>query len=130
MKLISTLITAYAALLAVCGLVLVFAPSEVAASIGAGGGGEPALVQVLGAALLGFAAANWAARTSVLGGIYGRAVVGGNQVFAFVGVLSLLGGAPEAPGVGYWVAVALLAAGTVLFSWLLYRGPRIASAEA
>ena len=130
MKLVSTLVTVYAALLAACGLALVFAPTEVGALVSAGPGAEAGLLQVIGAAFVGFATANWTARTSVLGGIYGRAVVAGNQAFAFVGALCLVGSVPEAPGVAYWGMVAVLGFGAVLFSWLLFGGGRIVADDA
>lgn len=122
MRFIPTFVAAYAALLALCGVALLFAPSEVEALVSGGGHGVPVLAQLLGGALLGFAAANWLARHSVLGGIYGRAVVAGNLAFAFVGTLSLLGGTPAEPGVGFWALLAVLMTGAVLFGWLLFRG--------
>ena len=90
--------------------------------------GVPVLGQLLGAALLGFAAANWLARRSMLGGIYGRAVVAGNAAFAFIGALSLLGGVPAEPGLAFWLLLAVLVAGAALFGWLLLRGPHLESA--
>lgn len=111
-------------LLALCGIALLFQP-QVTGSWTDEGAQMHVLNQVLGAALLGFAAANWIARRSMLGGIYGRAIVAGNQVFALVGALVLLGSTPAQPNPGYWLLFALLAAGAALFSWLLIRGPRV-----
>ena len=124
---VPTLIAAYAALLALCGGALLFAPSEVGALVSGREVGTPVLVQLLGAALLGFAAADWVARRSVLGGIYGRAVVAGNLAFAFIGALTLLGSVPAEPGVAFWLLLVVLVAGTATFGWLLFRGPRLGS---
>ena len=63
-----------------------FAPAEAGRTLSGAEASDLVLVQLLGAALLGIGAASWVARRSLLGGIYGRAVVVGNQVFAFVGV--------------------------------------------
>lgn len=81
-------------------------------------------MQVVAASLLGFAAANWTARASILGGIYGRAVVVGNQMFSFVGTLVLLQALRLGPAPGVWALLGVLGAGAVLYSVLLYRPPR------
>jgi hypothetical protein len=108
--------------LAAPGLLLVFAPSELARALGHAPGGD-ALLQVFGAALLGFAAANWTARGSFLGGIYGRSVVAGNQAHFFIGALVLVSHASRAGGpVALWALCALYVAGAAWFSWLLWGG--------
>lgn len=81
------------------------------------------LIQLLGTAFIGFAATNWMVRHSPVGGIYGRAVVMGNQSFAFIGAVVLISGIPEAPGLGFWFLFAVLAGGTALHGTLLFRGP-------
>lgn len=124
MKSVPTLIAGYAVLLALCGAAFLFAPGEVGALVGDGDVTVPQLAQLFGAALLGFGAANWIARRSMLGGIYGRSVVAGNLAFAFVGALSLLGNFPDAPGPTLWVLLVILGIGSVLFGWLMFRGPR------
>lgn len=114
-------VTASAGGLAVIGLALTFAPQEVAGA--ARLRGEPLALQLLGAALLGFAVMNWTARGSTLGGIYGRAVVAGNQMHFTVGALALLmhgfrsGGAPA-----FWVLTAMYVLGAVLFLQLMFGG--------
>ena len=65
----------------------------------------------------------WAARGLVLGGIYGRAVVVGNQTFAVVGALVLGRVFLADPNLPSGVLLGLLAFGAVLFSALLYRSP-------
>ena len=59
--------------LATFGALLLFAPEELSGVLVPGANGGP-LVQLLGAALLGFGAMNWIARGAARGGIYGRAV--------------------------------------------------------
>lgn len=124
MRLTSALVRLYAALLLVTGAALLFAPEVV--FVGAAGSDVKALVlaQLVGAALLGFAAANWTARGAILGGIYGRAVVMGNQAFAFIGVLVLLRNLPAERGLAFWFFLLVLAFGAVLYSVLLYRSPK------
>lgn len=53
---------------------------------------EPAatLVQLLGAALIGFAMLNWTAKGAPAGGIYGRPIVTANLVHFTVGGIALL----------------------------------------
>lgn len=87
------LMIASAALLAALGLLLSFAPEETLAYLGQPStGAVPVLLQLAGALYLGFAVMNWTAKGSVLGGIYGRAIVLGNFLHftmgAFGGVSS------------------------------------------
>ena len=112
-RLRGALIRVYAALLAAAGVAALFAP-EVA------GTAAPVAVQVVGAALLGFAALTWNARGLVLGGIYGRAVTVGNQTFAFVAALVLGRRLLEAPSVAVGVLFGIVAFGAVLFTVLMY----------
>ncbi|NBC01657.1 MAG: hypothetical protein GVY15_12470 [Bacteroidetes bacterium] len=118
------LITCYAAFLLVAGVALLFAPNEISALTRPTAAGHALFVQLVGAALIGFGAANWIARHAPVGGIYGRAVVIGNLAFSSIGALALLGSFPAEPGPGFWMLLALLAAGSVLHSVLLLRGPQ------
>lgn len=114
----STLTRAYAVALLLAGVGLVFVPERLAPD-----GGAAPLAQALGAALFGFGVANWTARGLVLGGIYGRPLVAGNQAFAVVAALVLVRHPPHPAGPAQWPVVTLLAAGAVLYSVLLYRPP-------
>jgi hypothetical protein len=80
------------------------------------------LVQLLGAALLGFGAMNWIARGAALGGIYGRAVVMGNQTHLMIGALLLVRGGidDQARSATYWVLTGLYVLGTALFGYLAF----------
>jgi hypothetical protein len=103
---------------AAIGALLLFAPEEVGSTLIPRAGGGP-LVQLLGAALIGFGAMNWTARGSLLGGIYGRAVVVGNQAHLTVGALLLVkhslvaGGSPA-----YWILTGVYVLGAGLFLYL------------
>ena len=123
MRLAMTLVQIYAVALLLAGALLLFAPEAAAPLANAADPSSLALTQLLSAALLGFGAANWTGRGVILGGIYGRALVVGNQAFAFVGVLVLGKGVPAGAGPVVWGLLALLACGAVLYSVLLYRPP-------
>ena len=129
MKYASELLTFHATALLLTGVALLFAPAEVGVSISEAGIGQALFVQLLGAAFIGFAAANWIMRHSPIGGIYGRAIVIGNQAFALVGTLVLLGSFPNEPGIAFWVLLAVFGSGAVLHGVLLLRGPRSGSQE-
>jgi len=105
---------------AAIGVLLLFAPGEVGRTLIPRADGGP-LVQLLGAALLGVGAMNWTARGSVLGGIYGRAVVAGNQTHLTVGAILLVkhgfvaGGSPA-----YWILTGVYVLGAGLFLHLFF----------
>ncbi len=105
---------------AAIGVLLLFAPEEVGGAVIPLAGGGP-LVQLLAAALIGFGVMNWTARGSVLGGIYGRAVVAGNQTHLTVGALLLAkhglvaGGSPA-----YSILTGVYVLGAGLFLYLFY----------
>jgi hypothetical protein len=86
---------------------------------------ESTLVQLFGAALLGFAMLNWMARGAPAGGIYGRPIVTGNLVHYTVGGIALLKvasvGAMPAIGMVLTVAYSAFAIG---FGMVMFgRGP-------
>ena len=105
---------------AAIGVLLLFAPKEVGEAL-LPRAEEGPLVQVLGAALLGFGAMNWIARRSVLGGIYGRAVVAGNQTHLTIGALLLVKHGLVAGGsAAYWTFAGVYVLGAGLFLYLLF----------
>lgn len=78
-RLTTALMVASAVFLAVLGVGASFLPAELLQALGAPVSlGTVVLVQLGGAALLGFAMLNWMSRGSVLGGIYGRPLIVAN----------------------------------------------------
>lgn len=120
------LMIASAVLLAAVGLLLSFAPEETLVFMGqAAPGPVPVLLQLAGALYLGFAIMNWTAKGSVLGGIYGRAIVLGNFLHFAMGALALLKMASRGTvGPALWIAVACYAVFAILFGRLLFSSPR------
>lgn len=117
-------VTLSAAVLFAASLCLLFAPDESVRALfpdQGGIGGSPILASLLGACLFGFASMNWIARHSLLGGIYGRAVVVGNQAHFFIGTLLLTRYLYPATSPALWALFGLYLFGAVLFSYLLFR---------
>jgi hypothetical protein len=103
--------------LGAAGLGLLFAPAEVLAHIGAPASLLP-FAQLMGALYLGFALADWTAKDSVIGGIYGRALALGNLVHFLVGALSLAKAFQADPlRIGFLVLYAVFA---IFFAWLVF----------
>lgn len=116
------LMTIAAAWLAVCGGALLFLPDGVSRLL-LGRAGDAFFAQQFGAALLGFAMLNWVARASALGGIYGRAVVVGNEVFFTASGLVLLSRLLDGPASwALWVCLLAAAALALGFARLLLGG--------
>ena len=130
MQYTSKLLALYAAALALVGVALLFTPGEVSTAMSQEAGAAHALlVQLLGAAFIGFASSNWIVRHAPVGGIYGRAVVLGNQAFSLVGALALIGGFPTKPGPAFWGLLFVFANGAVLHGMLLWRGPQLSGSR-
>ena len=107
--------------LAAAGATLLFAPDEVSEMLMPAASNATVLVKVLGAALLGFAAMNWTARASALGGIYGRAVVVGNHMHLMIGSLLLVTSESTAERLAaYWAFTGLYVAGAIFFTYLMF----------
>ncbi len=121
------LLTASAVFLGAQGVVASFLPVEILGFLDAVAHNrlESTLIQLFGAALLGFAMMNWMARGAPAGGIYGRPLVIGNLVHYTVAGIALLkvaavGGMPAAGIVLTVVYSAFaIAFGVVMFG----RGP-------
>jgi hypothetical protein len=125
-------VTASALVLAALGIALLIAPGETTAAILPGAAAPPILAQLLGAALLGFAAMNWTARGSALGGIYGRAVVAANQAHLVIGALILVRRALDggAPTPAYWLLAAVYVLGALFFSYLMFFATGLPARES
>jgi hypothetical protein len=114
-------VTVSAILLGGLGVALVFAPVEIGERLSIQA--TPPVLNLLGAALLGFGLMNWTARGSTLGGIYGRAIVVGNQMHLTVGALALLKHASASGGSpAYWAFTAVYVLGAALFLHLMFSG--------
>lgn len=119
-RLVGSAVAVSAVCFAAIGALLLFAPDEVGRTIIPHASGAP-LLQLLGAALLGFGAMNWIARGSVLGGIYGRAVVAGNQTHLTIGALLLVKHGLVAGGsAAYWILTGVYVLGAGLFLYLFF----------
>lgn len=104
------------AVLAALGVSATFLPQEIAGLDG--GAAEPftvILIQICGALYLGFAALNWTAKGTLLGGIYGRPIVLANFAHFMIGAIALgkfaFAGRPGA------VVLAVTAVYAVLAVW-------------
>jgi hypothetical protein len=124
--LISTrLSTTSAAVLALGGLVLLFAGDDVLPRLIPGFPATAAWVgQLAGAGWLAMASLSWLTRSLLLGGIYGRYVVVPNAILYFVTAMSLLK-IVRAPGASpaVWLLFAVAAVLAALYAWLMFRGP-------
>lgn len=115
-----------AAVLGVAALALIFAPELVLARFAVEpGAGALVLGQLYGAALFGLALIAWFARTMLLGGIYGRAIVVSGFGHALVGVFALLHTLRALPANGFvWGAFVVYGALAIWFGTLMFgRGP-------
>ena len=102
------------------GVLLLFAPDEVGGML-VPPPGAALLVQLLGAALLGFGVLNWIGRHHKLGGIYGRGIVASNQMHCVVGALVLVKHGLGAGGTtAYWILCALYVVQALFFSQLMF----------
>ena len=96
------LLTASAVALGATGIVASFLPVELLDNLHPPGDRVgTVIVQMLGAALIGFAMLNWMARGAPAGGIYGRPIVSANLVHFMVAGIALMkvaavGGVPTA----------------------------------
>ena len=105
------------------GGALLFAPAQLTATIAPGA--VPLVTQFLAAALLGLGASNWIARSSAVGGIYGRALVVGNGVTFGVCALVAIRAFASHQSAALLTVVLISAAFAACFAWLLFRGGRM-----
>ena len=115
-----------AIVLGVAALSLVFAPELALARLSiAPTPAASMLAQLYGAALFGLAMTSWLARTMLLGGIYGKAVVSGGFAHALAGAFALLHTLPAASGnVLVWGACTVYVLLAIGFATLMFgRGP-------
>ena len=85
------LMAASAVVTALLGIALTFAPAEVLHSFGGVANAALSLVlQVAGAAFLGFAILNWMAKENTIGGIYNRPLALGNFLHFVAGAIAII----------------------------------------
>lgn len=119
-----------ALVLGAAAITLIFAPELAVArlAIEPGSAAIP-LAQLYGAALFGLALTAWLARTMLLGGIYGKAVVAGGFGHALVGVFALIHAVRASSGnTLLWAACALYALLAIGFGTMMF-GPGPATAH-
>lgn len=119
------LMSASAAWMAACGLLLSFAPHEVLGAFGAEAVMAPVL-QLLGAIYLGGAMTNWMAKGSLVGGIFGRPLAMGNLAHFGMGALALVRAALAGSAL-VWPAALLYAALALGFYAVAFGRAREAS---
>ena len=117
------IVTLFAVLQIIAGLGLLFVPDAFLTFEAGDASDADVVAQLVGAAFIGFGAANWIARAAPLGGIYGRAVVVGNQAFSLIGSLILLTNIPTDPPAGFWLVLLLLVSAAILHGSLLIKRP-------
>ncbi len=123
---ISSLISrSSAGFLALGGLLLLFAPDEILPRVVPDFPASASwLGQLIAAGWLALAILNWASRSSLLGGIYGRPVVLANALFYFIGATTLSRIVPAHPQtVALYVIAVPIVLFAALYAWLLFRGP-------
>ena len=124
--LVTRLVSIASVLYGITGLLLLFFSNEMGNRLGMPEGAEIA-VSMWGAGLLGFSIMSWTARTSILGGIYGRAVVIGSQMHSTVGFLMLLKTFRAEDGIELWPMTGLLLVyglTAALFTYLMLNHPK------
>jgi hypothetical protein len=116
------LLMASSGVMGLAGLAASFAPAELLGVLKVSPAEPlPVVIQMLGAAYLGLALANWTAKDSLIGGIYARPLAIGNCVHFIVVALALFkhelrAGFHDAL-VGVLVVYAIFALG---FGWLVF----------
>jgi hypothetical protein len=125
------LLGASAIVLGAAGIAGTFAPHEVLTALGiTPAGALPVLVQLLAAVLFGFSMLNWAAKGSLIGGIYNRPVAIGNLTHFVIGALALVKAVMNGQTNRVLMGVALVyAVFAVGFAMVLFRSPVAAVSE-
>lgn len=106
--------------LGILGIILNFAPDEVAQALQLNG--SSIILQMLGAVYFGFAILNWMAKANLIGGIYSRPVAFGNFAHFLIGGFSLLKMNSNQVGILIFCGFFLLFA--ILFGIVLFINPK------
>ena len=126
------LMIASAVLTGVIGIVATFAPDVVLRSLGTTPAPAPmVLVQLLGAACMGYAMLNWTAQYNLIGGIYSRPVAIGNLLHFTAGGLALAKALPSLDAALWtWVVTGAYLALAAAFGVVMFRHPLRATPPA
>jgi hypothetical protein len=124
------LLGASAIVFGAAGIAASFLPHEILAALGVPTTSVlPVMVQLLGATWFALAMLNWAARGSLLGGIYNRPVAICNLTHCVIGALALvklvMAGEHRAPVIA---AAAIYALFAIAFGMVFFRSP-VANAQ-
>src|SRR4051812_6500704 len=115
--------SASAVVMAIAGITLSFLPQELTTLTGLKADNYIVL-QLLGALYFGFAALNWMAKGSIIGGIYGKPVVVGNLAHFLIGSLALIKinttGISANVILGCTIVYALFA---IIFGYIMFTHP-------
>lgn len=83
------------------------------------------MVQVLGAAYIGFALMNWMAKAVIIGGIYARPLAMGNFAHFAIAAIALVKVAYNHSALPHlWIAASLYSINAVLFGLVLFTNPQ------
>ncbi|MEJ8755857.1 hypothetical protein WG947_02515 [Pontibacter sp. H259] len=119
------LMSVSAIILGTLGLLLTFLPQEILAYIDSDAATLlPVILQLLGAAYLGFAMLNWMAKGNLIGGVYSRPVAIGNLAHFLISGLALLKAASNTEGSpALWVTGAIFITLALLFGYVTFTHP-------
>lgn len=105
------------------GMALSFLPQEIDAWLGLST--HPVVLQLIGAAYLGFAMTNWTAKANLIGGIYGKPVAAGNFIHFTVGALALIKMQSMGNDLIVWIATVLYSVYALLFGYVFFTHPKL-----
>ena len=118
------LLGASALAMGAAGLAALFAPHELLAAFGvAPAASLPLLVQLLAALLFAFAMVNWAAKGSLLGGIYNRPIALGNLTHFTIGAVTLLKAATHGVTAPMLALTTIYTLFAIAFAMAFFRSP-------
>ena len=113
-----------AALMAIIGIAFSFLPQEVLGLHGTvPDTATVMLVQMAGAAYLGFAMLNWTARGILIGGIYAKPVAIGNALHFMMVAIMLVKAAFTFGAVPLMISAAVFSTFAIWFGYVLFRPP-------
>jgi len=113
-----------AALMAIIGIAFSFLPQEVLGLHGTvPDTATVMLVQMAGAAYLGFAMLNWTARGILIGGVYAKPVAIGNALHFMMVAIMLVKAAFTFGAVPLMISAAVFSTFAIWFGYVLFRPP-------